>query len=394
MKSTLADKRWWLWLGVQRQTVSQRERARDVLGAVLGLWLAGGLVWLGWGAQSLWLAAPMGASAVLLFAVPSSPLAQPWPMLAGNVMSALVGVAVLRWLGPTPVAAALAGGLALALMFPLRCVHPPGGAVAITAVLGHGAVHDLGFGFALLPVAANSVLLLAVALAWRQVTQPAPMHGPIVHGSRHRTADPSPQDRIGLTTADLDAALRNFNQLVDIDRDALEDLLRQAQMQAWQRRFGSVRCADIMSRDLVTVEFATPLDEAWALLHKHRIRALPVVDRARRVIGVVTLVDFLEHAKLDPRDHLSLGRRIRQLITPTPGVTSDKAEVVGQIMSSPAQTAAEDDSVVELVSRLSDQGLHHVPVVNGQGRLSGMVTQSDLVAALYRSQVSGEAGNR
>ena len=390
MKNALEGNRWLLWLGLQRQTVDARERGRDVLGAMLGLWVAGALTWWGWGATSPWLAATMGASAVLLFAVPSSPLAQPWPVMVGNVMSALVGVAVFRWLGPTPAAAALAAGLALALMFPLRCVHPPGGAVAITAVLGQAAVHDLGFGFALVPVAVNSALLLVVALAWRRLTRPAPVHAPVVHGSRHSTADPAPQDRVGLTTADLDAALRDFNQLVDIDRDALETLLRQAQMQAWQRRFGSVRCADIMSRDIVSVEFATPLNEAWALLHRHRIRALPVVDRARRVIGVVTLVDFLKQARLDPRDHRSLGQRVRQLLAPTPGDYSDKAEVVGQIMSSPVQTADEQESVVELVPRLSDQGLHHVPVVDGERRLSGMVTQSDLVAALYRSQFSDQ----
>ncbi|MFN9503449.1 MAG: CBS domain-containing protein [Rubrivivax sp.] len=211
------------------------------------------------------------------------------------------------------------------------------------------------------------------------------MQAPVVHGSRHGTADSAPQDRLGLTTADLDAALRDFNQLVDIDRDALETLLRQAQMQAWQRHFGSVRCADIMF-----VEFATPLNEAWALLHRHRIRALPVVDRARRVIGVVTLVDFLKQARLDPQDHRSLGQQIRQLLASTPGDYSDKAEVVGQIMISPVQTVNEQESVVELVPRLSDQGLHHAPVVDRERRLSGMVTQSDLMAALYRSQFSGQ----
>jgi len=393
MKNALEENRWLLWLGLQRQTVDARERARDVVGAVLGLWVAGALTWLGWGASSPWLAAPMGASAVLLFGVPSSPLAQPWPMMVGNVMAALVGVAVFQAMGSTPTSAALAAGLALALMFPLRCVHPPGGAVAITAVLGNSTVHEIGFSFALMPVALNSALLLAVALAWRRITRPAPVHAPVIHGSRHSTADPAPQDRIGLTTADLDAALRDFNQLVDIDRDALEQILRQAQMQAWQRRFGSVRCADIMSRDLVTVEFATPLNEAWSLLHRHRIRALPVVDRARRVIGMVTLVDFLKHAQLDPRDHLSLGRRIRHLLTPTPGIYSDKSEVVGQIMTSPVQTATEQESVVELVPRLSDQGLHHIPVVDDARRLSGMVTQSDLVAALYRAQASGQPGS-
>ncbi len=389
MHNPLEGRPWLLWLGLQRQTVDARERLRDGLGALFGLWLAGGLTWLATGAAEPWLMAPLGASAVLLFAVPSSPLAQPWPMLVGNLMSALVGVAVYQALGATPLSAALAAAAALALMFPLRCVHPPGGAVAITAVLGSPAVHHLGFGFALVPVALNSALLLAVALAWRRLTRPAPARAPVLHGNRHRTADAAPQDRVGLTLADLDAALRDFNQLVDIDRDALEQLLRQAQVQAWQRHFGRVRCADVMSRDVVTVDYATPLDEAWTLLHQHHIQALPVIDRARRVIGIVTLADFLRHAELDPRDHRGLGQRLRRLLAPTPGMHSDKPEAVGQIMSSPVHTAEADEAVVSLVPRLSDQGLHHVPVVDAERRLVGMMTRADLVATLYRAQVSG-----
>lgn len=389
MHNPLEGRPWLLWLGLQRQTVDARERLRDGLGALFGLWLAGGLTWLATGATEPWLMAPLGASAVLLFAVPSSPLAQPWPMLVGNLMSALVGVAVYQALGATPLSAALAAAAALALMFPLRCVHPPGGAVAITAVLGSPAVHHLGFGFALVPVALNSALLLAVAVAWRRLTRPAPARAPVLHGNRHRTADAAPQDRVGLTLADLDAALRDFNQLVDIDRDALEQLLRQAQVQAWQRHFGRVRCADVMSRDVVTVDYATPLDEAWTLLHQHHIQALPVIDRARRVIGIVTLADFLRHAELDPRDHRGLGQRLRRLLAPTPGMHSDKPEAVGQIMSSPVHTAEADEAVVALVPRLSDQGLHHVPVVDAERRLVGMMTRADLVATLYRAQVSG-----
>ncbi|UUZ55438.1 HPP family protein [Massilia sp. H-1] len=58
-----------------------------------------------------WLIAPMGASAVLLFCLPASPLAQPWAVIGGNLVSALVGVACARLL-PDPLLAALAGGMA------------------------------------------------------------------------------------------------------------------------------------------------------------------------------------------------------------------------------------------------------------------------------------------
>ncbi|BDI07630.1 HPP family protein [Sphaerotilus microaerophilus] len=380
--------RWWQRLGLQRQTVDWRERLRDSLGAALGVGVSGSVGWwlLGGQGGALWLAAPMGASAVLLFAVPSSPLAQAWPALAGNVVAALVGTAVYQAWGAGPAAAAAAVGLALLLMFPLRCVHPPGGGTALVAVLGGPTVHALGWGFAFVPVGLNAALLVAVAKLYRRATAPQRAHTPPVHDNRHQTRDAAPQDRIGLTRADLDAALRDFNQLVDIDRDALEDLLRQAQAQAWQRRFGSVRCVDIMSRDLVTAEFGTPLEEAWQLLYVHRIKALPVVDRARRVIGIVTLIDFIKQARLDPRDPRSFGERVRRLLNATPGPSSDKPEVVGQIMAHPVHTVASDAVVVELVPRLSDLGLHHVPVVDAERRLVGMVTQSDLVAALYRAQ--------
>jgi CBS domain-containing membrane protein len=101
------SRRWWQRLGLQQQTVDWRERLRDSLGAMLGLAVSGGVGWLllGGADGALWLVAPMGASAVLLFAVPSSPLAQTWPALAGNVLPALVGVAVHQALGSGPGAA-------------------------------------------------------------------------------------------------------------------------------------------------------------------------------------------------------------------------------------------------------------------------------------------------
>jgi CBS domain-containing membrane protein len=380
-------------LGLQQQTVDWTERLRDSLGAALGVLLTGALGWLllGGADGALWLVAPMGASAVLLFAVPSSPLAQAWPVLAGNVLPALVGVAVYRLLGSGPAAAAGAVGLTLLLMFPLRCVHPPGGGVALLAVLGGPPVHALGWGFVLLPVGLNALTLLVVARLYRRLTAPAKKTAPVVHDNRHHTRDAAPQDRIGLTRADLDLALREFNQLVDIDRDALEVLLREAQALAWQRRSGQIRCGDIMSRDLVTAEFGTPIEEAWRLLYQHRIKALPVVDRARRVIGIVTLIDFIQQARLDPRDPHTFGERMRRLLRPTPGPDSDKPEVVGQIMTHPVSTVTSDEAVVTLVPRLSDLGLHHLPVVDAERRLVGMVTQSDLLAALYRAQAGGES---
>src|SRR5580704_4260143 len=148
------------------------ERLRSCLGALLGIAFTGGTMHflLGPAASIPLLVAPMGASAVLLFAVPASPLAQPWSIIGGNLVSATVGVACAGWIADPVGAAALAVALAICLMFALRCVHPPSGAVALTAVLGGPAVHALGFRFVVEPIAIQSVLLLSAAIVYHAVT--------------------------------------------------------------------------------------------------------------------------------------------------------------------------------------------------------------------------------
>lgn len=375
----------WRALLPSRMETSATERMRAAAGALVGI-LVTGLAsrWL-LGADAGSLIAPMGASAILLFAMPSSPLAQPWSIVGGNVLSALVGVAVAQWIGVSPVGAGLALALAMATMFALRCLHPPGGAIALGAVLGGPAVQAQGFAYALAPVGLNCLLLLVVALVFNNATRHRYPHKPAPAGPGHGTGDAQPRERLGFTRGDLDQVLKEYNEVLDIDPEDLDALFRRTEMQAYRRRFGEITCADIMSRDLVTVEFGTYLDEAWGLLRSHRIQALPVVDRARRVIGVVTLVDFMKHAGLDQPE--SLGRKVREFLARSPLLHSDKPEVVGQIMTTAVRTASVDQHIVELVPLLSDLGLHHIPVVDAQRRLAGMVTQSDLVAALYRGRV-------
>lgn len=149
-----------------------RIHIRASIGALVGILVTGYVTEaaLGMGMGLPLLIAPMGASAVLLFAASHSPLAQPWSILGGNAISALVGVFTYMWL-KDPIAAsgvALAGSIAL--MSLLGCLHPPSGAVALTAVLGGSAVHDLGYLFVLWPVGVNSVLLLVCAFIFNNLT--------------------------------------------------------------------------------------------------------------------------------------------------------------------------------------------------------------------------------
>lgn len=216
---------WSNWLrriGLELDEVSAKEKAVSAVGgfaAILLLMLITRQVLDIQGAAMV--VASMGASAVLLFAVPHGPLSQPWPMLGGHVLSALVGVTAARTIGSTELAAAVAVGAAIGLMHVGRCIHPPGGATALTAVIGSTAVHDLGYGFVLRPVLLNVAVMLAVAVAfnslfpWRRY--PRPGRKPAV------AAAPGPSHD------DVVAALRQIDSFVDIDE---ADLVRLVQLLA------------------------------------------------------------------------------------------------------------------------------------------------------------------
>ena len=368
------------------------ERFRAACGALMAIVLTGlaTRLMLGPTAQLPVLIAPMGASAVLLFAQPASPLAQPWPIIGGNIISAAIGVACARWIGEPMLAASLAVACAIIAMFALRCLHPPGGAIAVSAVLGGPAIQAAGFDFVWAPVALNSLLLLAVAFLFNNATRRRyPHRVQPDHSSIHQTADIRPGDRLGFTPDDLDDVLKRYNQVLDISRDDLEELFLQTEQHAYRRRFGEIACADIMSRDVVTAESGTTLEEAWSLLRRHQLKALPVIDPARRVVGIITLSDFLKHARLDRYEGFE--QKLRRFIRRTWHARSNKPEVVAQVMTRAVQTVRTDMHIVDLVPLLSDIGLHHIPVVDQERRLSGMVTQSDLIAALYRGRLTDVA---
>jgi CBS domain-containing membrane protein len=144
---------------------SPTERWRSVTGAALGVLITGLICRWATADASPWLFAPLGASAVLVFAVPYSPLAQPWSVIGGNVLSALIGTACAAFVPDTAIAASLAVALAIGAMILLRCLHPPGGASALLAVL----LHSSPWPFVAFPVFANSLLLVLVGIAYNSL---------------------------------------------------------------------------------------------------------------------------------------------------------------------------------------------------------------------------------
>lgn len=176
--------------------------------------------------------APIGASAVLVFAVPASPLAQPWSVVGGNIISALVGVTIARYVPNIFLAAGLAVGGAILLMSLLRCLHPPGGASALTAVIGSAVIHDAGYAFAFAPVGINSIALVSLGMFFHRMSGRSYPHVPPLDAR-----DRAVVNRVaGLHAEDMDRALADMDESFDISRADLELLLAQAEIHAKARQ--------------------------------------------------------------------------------------------------------------------------------------------------------------
>ena len=182
----------------------------------------------------LLIAAPMGAAAVLVFAVPASPLAQPWPVIGGNILSALVGITVARLVPVPELAAAIAVALAILIMSITRSLHPPAGAVALSAVVGGPAVLEAGYTFALMPIALNAVILTASAVLFHRYSGHSYPHRALaVVGTAPAASGAT------LCAEDLDNALADLGETLDVSREDLDLLFGRVEHHAARRRLRS-----------------------------------------------------------------------------------------------------------------------------------------------------------
>lgn len=335
-----------------------RERLIGCLGALIGICLTG-LVsgfFMGQDPHLPLIVAPIGASAVLLFAVPASPLAQPWSIVGGNTISAFVGVTVTTLVRDPAIAIGLAVALAILVMSLTRSLHPPGGAAALTAVIGGAAVARAGFWFPIVPIGINSLILVLLGVVFHRLAgRQYPHRQAVAPVNTHRTADPPAAFRVGFNTEDIDAAVASFNETLDISRADLDVLLRQVELQALMRQRGDLTCADIMSRDVVTVTSDASAEEARSQLLDHDIRTLPVVDTEGRLLGTVGLREL---AAMMPASPLPM---------------------------SPAKTAKTGDPAIGLLPHLTDGAIHAVVVTDDNNRVVGIISQTDLLATLAKS---------
>lgn len=201
----------WLW-----------SAASALVAALVVLAVSGGTL-----AASPPLLAAVGATSALVFALPMSPLAQPWAVIGGYLVSAIAGLAAARWIPGVPLAGAVAVGGAVFGMLALRCLHPPGGAVALHAVIGGPEVQALGLGYIVSPVLLDALLLVAIALVVNNIQRDR--HYPRRPVAAHAHLG-------GLTEDDLKEALREYGHPLAASEEELDAILSLAERRARARQ--------------------------------------------------------------------------------------------------------------------------------------------------------------
>ncbi|HNN27908.1 MAG TPA: HPP family protein [Agitococcus sp.] len=341
-----------------------KERGISAIGALIGIMLSSLMCWYALGGMNAWYIAPMGATSVLLFAVSSSPLAQPWNMLVGNIIAGLVGVSCTLFIQNLTLAFSLAVGLSIFLMMTTDSLHPPSGAVAMTAVLGGDTVHHLGYYFVLYPVLLNSVLLLGLAIIFNRLVG---RHYPQPAQINQRSADPTPTQKVTIQPADIEYALEQHTELLDISQYDLESIILEAQQHANHRLDIGQSCAEIMTKDVVFLNAEDDIVYALARFKEMNIMSLPVLNSTHQLVGTLALSDVVEWFCNESEMRGTWQEQVKHIM---------HRQVV---MVKPSQ------NIVDLIPYFVEKSFNYLPVVGGDQKLLGIISRADMIAVLYQN---------
>lgn len=215
------------FLGINKQQTSHTEKFLSFLGGFISIYIIFLITnqFLGV-AEAVYIIPSMGATAVLLFAAPHVPFSQPWNVFGGHIISAIIGVACFQIIPNIHIAAAASVGIAIGVMYYTRCIHPPGGATALAAVIGSSELHELGYMYVLTPVFVNTVAILVVAivfnyfLTWRRY--------PAALMTKKETIETDGKTYPPILHEDFVFALSQVDTFVDISEDDILEIYQLA----------------------------------------------------------------------------------------------------------------------------------------------------------------------
>lgn len=221
------------FIGLDGNLVSSAEHLVSTIGAIIGIFFVYMVSHYYMGDNGAAIIVPsMGASAVLLFAVPHGKLSQPWALFGGHIISAIIGVTCAKYIDNNFFAASLAVGLAIGGMHLFRCIHPPGGATALAAVIGGPAILDYGYEFVITPIFLNTVIIFAVAVFFNSIFPWRRYPASLMRFSDAPTASQSNKSSHVINQQFIEQALSDMDVVVDLTSHDLQQIFSLAQAHA------------------------------------------------------------------------------------------------------------------------------------------------------------------
>ena len=206
------------------------------------------------------LVASMGAALVIIYLAPGNLMAQPWPLVAGHLVSAAVGVTCLKLIPDKILAAACAVTFAMLAMHYLRCLHPPGGAAALIPIVGGSQFSDLGYTYVIAPVGINALIVLVFAIFFMRVW-----------GKANYPADYSQVDH-------TDEDMQQYAQRDPFFANYVKD----------KPAYKAVYCRDIMQPLENVVQEGVSLEEVSKLLRMKQNQEIVAVNKSGHFLGLLT----------------------------------------------------------------------------------------------------------
>jgi len=187
----------------------------------------------------VFLAASMGASTILAMVAYRSPMSQPWAILGGHLVAAVMGLVSVFFVKEMVLAAAAAMALTILAQLILRCLHAPGGGTALLPVLGSEAILAEGFGFVFV-VVVNSLVLIIFAIIFNNL-----------HPGRRYPVPPGTDESYTVrvyTQDELEEAVKSVTSHLDIAPEDLDRISQQAIKYLHQEKKGEMSCGQANSQ--------------------------------------------------------------------------------------------------------------------------------------------------
>ena len=186
---------------------------------------------------------------------------------------------------------------------------------------------------------------------------------------------------LSVSRENIKQALTEMDKFVDISDDSLGRIFNLSATYARRQRMGEVLVGDIMTHDVIKAEYGDDVEDLWMLMAKHKIRSIPIVDKYNKIQGIVTIADFLNQVKTPTDEPLKV--RFEKFLKPSIGMSTDKPEYAGHLMNTAVITVHPNQHILDLFPIFYENGVHHLPVVDDDNKLLGMMTPKNLLIALH-----------